>query len=127
MATLITRAETAQDIAAGLNKFLNPVPEHSAEIAALISECFAISSVLRELSSATGDPRYAWNLNLISQDLGVTLTSLKYVSWACGCGLSISSYVKCHLCPRALDAQVIRYTMQLDAYPGMELLTSTRR
>ena len=77
MTTLIANAETAQDIAAALNNFLDPVPEYSTEITALISECFAISSVLRQLSTATADPRYIRNHHLISEDLDVTLRSLK--------------------------------------------------
>ncbi|KAL8785318.1 MAG: hypothetical protein Q9195_008687 [Heterodermia aff. obscurata] len=55
---LLAQAETAQDVAAGLNRFLDPVPEYSTEITALISECFAISSALRELQTAIGDSRY---------------------------------------------------------------------
>ena len=77
MGTLIANAESAQDIAAGLNKFLDPVPEHATEITALISGCFAISSVLRELSAAIADPRYIRNYDLIFQDLDITLNSLK--------------------------------------------------
>ena len=77
MATLLANAETAQDIAAGLNKFLDPVPEYSTEITALISECFAISSALRELTTAIGDQRYSRHLHLISEDLDVTISSLE--------------------------------------------------
>ncbi len=75
---LVARAEAAQDIAAGLNKFLGPVPKYSTEITALISECFAISSALRELSTAIGDSRYNSGYHEISEDLTITLQSLEY-------------------------------------------------
>lgn len=78
MAGLVAGAEAAQDIAAGLNKFLGPVPNYSTEITALISECFAISSALRELNSAIGDSRYNSGYHEISQDLTITLQSLGY-------------------------------------------------
>lgn len=78
MAGLVARAEAAQDIAAGLNKFLGSVPNYSTEITALISECFAISSSLRELNTAIGDSRYNRGYHEISEDLTITLQSLEY-------------------------------------------------
>ncbi|KAG7001995.1 hypothetical protein G7Y79_00030g065280 [Physcia stellaris] len=75
---LIAHAETAQDIAAGLNKFLDSVPEHSTEITALISECFAISSALRELTTAIGDSRFNRRYHEVADDITVTLRSLEY-------------------------------------------------
>lgn len=75
---MIAHAETAQDIAAGLNKFLDPVPEHSTEITALISECFAISSALRELTTAIGDSRFNRRYHEVADDITVTLRSLEY-------------------------------------------------
>ena len=127
MATLIAHAETAQDIAAGLNRFLDPVPESSTEITALISECFAISSVLRELSTAIGDPRYSWNFHTISEDLEVTLNSLKYVSRVCACRFFFILYkVDVIYIYRAIVAQLMYHMMQLDAYPGMQSLTANK-
>jgi len=78
MTDLVARAEAAQDIAAALNKFLGPVPNYSTEITALISECFAISSALRELRDAIGDSRYNGGYHEISGDLTITLQSLEY-------------------------------------------------
>jgi len=75
---LAARAEAAQDIAAGLDKFLGPAPNYSTEITALISECFAISSALRGLSTAIGDSRYNSGYHEISEDLTITLQSLEY-------------------------------------------------
>ncbi|MCJ1466592.1 hypothetical protein MMC07_005212 [Pseudocyphellaria aurata] len=75
---LIATAETAQDIAAGLNKFLEPVSESSTEITGLIAECFGISSTLRELSDAVGDLRQNRRYLSISEDVRMVLLSLNY-------------------------------------------------
>ncbi|KAI4183291.1 MAG: hypothetical protein LQ346_006374 [Caloplaca aetnensis] len=75
---LIAVAETAQDIAAGFNKFLDPVPEISTEITALISECYAISSALRELNNAKEDPRFAYEFDYVSRDVSTVRQSLEY-------------------------------------------------
>ena len=75
---LLAQAETAQDIAAGLNRFLDPVPEYSTEITALISECFAISSAIRELRTAIGDSRFNRQYLEVQYDINVTLRSLDY-------------------------------------------------
>ena len=75
---LIAVAEQAQDIAAGFNKFLDPLPEISTEITGLISECYAISSALRELNTAREDPRYAYDYDYVSRDVLTVRTSLNY-------------------------------------------------
>ena len=94
-AMLIAVAETAQDIAAGLNEFLDAVPECSTEITALISECFAISSALRELSTAIGDYRYNRQFELIEEDVRTIRLSLDYTFEdveRCFGGLGVSTY-----------------------------------
>lgn len=78
MAGLVARAEAAQNIAAGLDKFLGLVPNYLTEITALISECFAVSSALRGLNTAIGDSRYNSGYHEISEDLTITLQSLDY-------------------------------------------------
>lgn len=78
MSGLVATAETAQDIAAGLDKFLTFLPDYATEITALISECFAISSALRELSTAIGDSRFNRSYQQISDDVRVALQSLEY-------------------------------------------------
>ena len=75
---LIAVAETAQDAAAGLNKFLDPVPDCSTEITGLIAECFAISSALRELSHAISDPLYHRDFQYIQEDVRIVVRSLRY-------------------------------------------------
>ncbi|KAL8690451.1 MAG: hypothetical protein Q9218_004105 [Villophora microphyllina] len=75
---LIAVAESAQDIASGFNKFLDPVPEISTEITALISECYAISSALREINTAKDDQRYCHEFDLIYTDVSSVRQSLDY-------------------------------------------------
>ena len=75
---LIAVAESAQDTAAGLNKFLDAVSDCSTEITGLISECFAISSALRELSNAISDPLYYRNFDYIREDVRTVVWSLRY-------------------------------------------------
>ena len=50
--TLIALAETAEDVGGGLNRLLDPVADASAEIAALIAQCFSVSAALRRLAEA---------------------------------------------------------------------------
>ena len=78
MAGLIAKAETAQDIAAAFNKFLEPVSDSSTEITGLISELFAISSSARELSNACSDPRYRGRKILVEEDTRTVLLSIEY-------------------------------------------------
>ena len=75
---LIATAESAQDIAAGLHKFLDPVSESSTDITSAIGECFAISSALRELDEAVGDPRQNRSYASISDEVRAVLQSLEY-------------------------------------------------
>jgi hypothetical protein len=75
---LIASAENAQDIASGFSKFLKPVSENSTEITGLISECFAISSALRELDEAISDPRLQGRRAHVKEDVRILLRSLEY-------------------------------------------------
>lgn len=75
---LLASAERAEDIASVFNKFLDPVPNHSAEITGLMSVCFALSSALRELAQATSDPRWQTGQFQIKDDLQTLLRSLDY-------------------------------------------------
>ncbi|KAI9704431.1 MAG: hypothetical protein M1836_007294 [Candelina mexicana] len=73
---LLDEAENAQDVAAGLNRFLDAIPECSTEITAVISELFAISSALRELHTALASRRYGRRGPLIEDDMELALPSL---------------------------------------------------
>ena len=75
---LIAVAETAQDVSAALEKFLVPVEDQSAEIAALMAACISTSSALRALDRIIGDfPHHPRYLD-ISYDLRIVRKSLKY-------------------------------------------------
>ncbi len=78
MAALIAVAVTAQDVAIGLSKFLDPVPECATEITGLIAECYAISSALRELDTAIGDYRRNRRYELVAEDVRTIRLSLDY-------------------------------------------------
>ncbi len=78
MAALIAVAESAQDVASSLHKFLDGVPESTTEITGLIAECFAISSALRELSTAIGDYGFNRRYELIAEDVRTVRLSLDY-------------------------------------------------
>ena len=75
---LIAVAETAQDVAAGLNKFLIPVADASAEIASLIAQCFAISAALRRLHRAVEDCDFDRRYTRIREDVVTVRESLVY-------------------------------------------------
>lgn len=78
MAQLIAVAEAAEDIGSGLNKFLDPVADHSADISGLIGQCFRTSSALRRLDQIIGEfhhrPRYPY----LAEDLKTVRSSLHY-------------------------------------------------
>ena len=78
MAGLIAEAETAQDIAAAFNKFLEPVSEYGAEVTALIAELFGISSACRDLSMVVNDPRNQRRKDAIGDDYRTVMMSMEY-------------------------------------------------
>ena len=75
---LIAVAETAEDVGAGLNKLLDPVADASAEIAALIAHCFAISAALQRLGEAVEDYEYDRRYARIRRDIVNVRESLLY-------------------------------------------------
>ena len=75
---VIAVAETAQDIAAALDKFLDPVHDQSAEITALMAECLSVSSALRHIDRTIGPPPYHRRYRDISYDLTIVKDSLNY-------------------------------------------------
>ena len=78
MAALIAVAETAQDVGSALNRFLDPVADYSAEITALIAQCFHTSSALRMLHDTARDYPYPRRHELIRNDLNDVRSSLNY-------------------------------------------------
>ena len=75
---ILAVAETAQDISAALDKFLDPVYDQSAEITALMAECLSTSSALRDIDRYIGDYPYHRRYPLISADLTTVKDSLTY-------------------------------------------------
>ena len=75
---LLAVAEAAQDVAAGLHKFLSPVSDSGVEITALISKCFAVSSSLRSLAVAVQDSRRLSLFNRVSGEVEDVAKSLDH-------------------------------------------------
>lgn len=75
---LIAVAETAQDVASGLNQFLDPVADYSADITALIAHCFSTSSALRILDTTIGEVPIHRRYHYIANDLSIVTDSLQY-------------------------------------------------
>lgn len=71
-------AEAAQHVAAGLNKFLGPVPESKVDLTALIAKCFGVSSSLHNLAEAVEDTRRLATYAQISGDLHDVVSSLDH-------------------------------------------------
>jgi len=75
---LTTNSETAEDIAAALLIFKEPVSNRATEITALISELFAISSALLELDTAQRDNPYHRLRREVDDDQRTVVLSLDY-------------------------------------------------
>ena len=81
MAALLAVAETAQDVGSALTKFIDQgdaLADYSADITALIAQCFSTSSALRSLRDAIEQYRYPRRHQLISNDLNTVRSSLTY-------------------------------------------------
>ena len=81
MAALLAVAETAQDVGSALTKFLDqgdPIADYSADITALIAQCFATSSALRSLRDAADEYPYPRRHQRIANDLNTVRSSLTY-------------------------------------------------
>lgn len=76
--SLVAVAETAQDVGSGLSKFLDPVADASAEIAALIAECFSTSAALRKLDQAIEELEFDRSYARIRGDVAIVKDSLVY-------------------------------------------------
>ena len=76
--SLIARAESAEDLASALMRFKETLPESAAEITALMTELFAVSTALTKLFRHREDPRYEFRYHLIADGVQLTLYSLDY-------------------------------------------------
>jgi hypothetical protein len=75
---LIVVAEKAEDIGDAFGKFKVAVEDQAAEVAALVSELYAVGSALREIFVASISPEYSQNLHNIQNDLDLVRTSLEH-------------------------------------------------
>ena len=66
---LIRYAKDAEDVASGLHTFRENLPRLATRITGTIGELFTVSSVLREIDNAQGDPQYAPSFYRIKDDL----------------------------------------------------------
>ncbi|KAK3065873.1 hypothetical protein LTR53_017941, partial [Teratosphaeriaceae sp. CCFEE 6253] len=74
---LITLAQASEDAASGLRLFRDSLPRAATRITAIIGELFAISSALRQLDNAEGDPRFQPSFYRIRDDVGLLYRSLQ--------------------------------------------------
>ncbi|KAH9811176.1 hypothetical protein Tdes44962_MAKER05909, partial [Teratosphaeria destructans] len=72
---LIRLAENAEDAASGLYLFRDSLPQNATQITVIISELFANSSLLREISHAYSDLRYQPSFWRIREDMGLLVSS----------------------------------------------------
>lgn len=75
--TLIRFARDAEDVASGLHSFRDNLPRAATRITAIISELFALSSVIREIVHARDDPKYAPSYYRIQNDLDLVLPTFQ--------------------------------------------------
>jgi len=74
--TLAADAESARDVGAGFDRFVNALPEHYAEITALVAELYDISSALRDLDINIASREYGQRTTYILDDLDIVRLSL---------------------------------------------------
>ena len=78
MATLVAIYEQAEDVAAALEKFREPVSDSASEITEVISRLYYISSATRKLDKACASPRNQRRKDLIYDDINNLLQSIRY-------------------------------------------------
>ena len=76
--SLVSEAKQAEDVASGLQIWLDAIPQCATDISANISELFAISSALRSLDNALDPKEYEGAFPLIKKQLDLILKSLQY-------------------------------------------------
>lgn len=75
---LTAEAERAEDIGDAFSKFKVAVDDQAAEVTALVSELYAVGSILREIDAASQSPDYGPNFRIIEEDLDLVRTSLTH-------------------------------------------------
>jgi hypothetical protein len=74
---LIALAQEAEDAASGLHAFRDRLPRYATHITAIVSELFAVSSVLREIEHARLHPEYQPSFYRIREDITLLFRSLQ--------------------------------------------------
>ncbi|KAI9875375.1 MAG: hypothetical protein M1830_008568 [Pleopsidium flavum] len=74
--TLAADAENARDVGAAFDRFVDALPDHFAEITALVAELYAISSALRDLDINIASREYGPRTTHILDDLDRVRLSL---------------------------------------------------
>lgn len=75
--SLIRHAKDAEDVASGLHNYRDSLPRSATRITAIISELFALSSILRELDNSYGDVHFSSSFYRVQDDLKLLLPSLQ--------------------------------------------------
>jgi hypothetical protein len=75
---LIDSAKDAEDVAAGLQIFLDEIPQYGKDITGNIAELFAISAALRLLDESLDLNQYGKYVGSIIADLDLVIPSLGY-------------------------------------------------
>ena len=75
---LIALAELAEDVGGGLNKLLDYVADASAEVAALIAQCFSVSAALRRLAEAVEAYEFHRRYTIVRLEIVTVRESLSY-------------------------------------------------
>ncbi|RDW86556.1 uncharacterized protein DSM5745_03198 [Aspergillus mulundensis] len=71
-------AGVAEEVAAGLRRFRDPLPEHSTEITGLIADLFTISTSLKTLEDLSLHHHYGAIFNVARSDVDLVSASLQY-------------------------------------------------
>jgi hypothetical protein len=75
---LTAEAERAEDIGDAFSKFKVAVDDQAAEVTALVSELYAVGSILRDIDATSQLPDYGLNFRIIEDDLDLVRASLTY-------------------------------------------------
>lgn len=73
-------ADECEDVAMGFSMFRGPLPQHAIEITEVISDYYAIISLLTTLDALARDSRYRRNWQRVQEDADLVRTCLKYTN-----------------------------------------------
>lgn len=73
-------ADECEDVAVGFSMFREPLPQHAIEITQVISDYYAIISLLNTLDALSRDGRYRRNWPRVQADADLVRICLKYTN-----------------------------------------------